>query len=55
MAQEQIVNAILDDAFQIHKAIGPGMLETVYKSCLAYELRKSGLLVETEKPIPVVF
>ena len=41
--------------FYIHKNIGPGMLEKVYKTCLAYRLRKRGFYVETEKPIPVIF
>jgi GxxExxY protein len=45
----------LDEAIYIHKTIGPGMLESVYKTCLAYRLRKRGLLVEIEKPVPVIF
>ncbi len=34
---------------------GPGMLENVYETCLAYKLRQHGLFVETEKPVPVIF
>ena len=45
----------MDEAFYVHKIIGPGMLESVYKNCLAYRLRKRGLFVETERPIPVTF
>jgi GxxExxY protein len=55
MIQEEVTKVILDEAFYIHKVIGPGMLESVYKNCLAYRLRKKGLVVETEKPIPVIF
>jgi GxxExxY protein len=55
MTQEELITTILDEAFYIHKTIGPGMLETVYKSCLAYRLRKSGLFIEIERPIPVIF
>jgi len=55
MTQEEVIKVILDEAFYIHKAIGPGMLESVYKNCLAYRLRKRGLDVETERPIPVIF
>jgi GxxExxY protein len=55
MTQEEVVRIILDEAFYIHKAIGPGMLEAVYKNCLAYRLRKRGLYIETEKPVPVYF
>lgn len=55
MNEEEIIKVILDEAFYIHKTIGPGMLENVYKSCLAYRLRKRELFVETEKPVPVIF
>ena len=55
MSQEDIIKIILDEAFHIHKIIGPGMLENVYKNCLAYRLKKRGLFVEIEKPIPVIF
>jgi len=55
MTQEEVIKIILDEAIYIHKTIGPGMLENVYKTCLAYRLKKRRLLVEIEKPIPVVF
>jgi GxxExxY protein len=55
MNEEEVIKIILDEAFYIHKSIGPGMLESVYQSCLAYRLRQRGLFVETEKPVPVVF
>ena len=55
MNEEELIKSILDDGFHIHKTIGPGMLENVYKTCLAYRLRKRGLVVEMEKPVPVFF
>jgi GxxExxY protein len=55
MKEEEIITMVLDEAFHIHKEIGPGMLENVYKTCLSYRLRKRGLHVETEKPVPVFF
>jgi GxxExxY protein len=55
MNEEEIIKIIPDEAFYIHKTIGPGMLENVYKTCLAYRLRQRGLFVETEKPVPVIF
>jgi GxxExxY protein len=55
MNDEEIITLILDESFKIHKAIGPGLLENVYKQCLAYKLRKYGLYVETEKPVPVIY
>lgn len=55
MNEEEIIKIILDESFYIHRTIGPGMLENVYKTCLAYRLRQTGLFVETEKPVPVIF
>ena len=55
MNDEQIITLILGESFKIHKAIGPGLLENVYKQCLAYKLRKHGLYVETEKSVPVIY
>ena len=55
MNEEELIKIILDEAFYIHKTIGPGMLENVYKTCLAYRLRQRGLFVEAEKPVPVIF
>ena len=55
MSEEAIIKVVLDEAFHVHKRIGPGMLESVYKNCLAYRLQKRGLLLEMEKPVPVFF
>lgn len=46
---------ILKQAFDVHSALGPGLLESAYKECLAYRLTKNGLSVEKEKPMPLVF
>jgi GxxExxY protein len=55
MNEEEIIKIVLDEAFYIHKTVGPGMLENVYKTCLAYRLQKRGLTIETEKAVPVFF
>ena len=55
MTEEAVIKIVLDEAFHVHKKIGPGMLESVYKTCLAYRLQKRGLLLEMEKPVPVFF
>ena len=55
MTEEAIIKVILDEAFRVHKGIGPGMLENVYKTCLAYRLQKRGLRLETERAVPVFF
>jgi len=45
----------LDCAFKVHTELGPGLLESAYRECLAYEIMKKGLNVEKEKPIPLVY
>ena len=55
MGEEEIIRIVLDEAYHVHKTIGPGMLENVYKTCLAYRLQKRGLYTETEKAVPVFF
>jgi GxxExxY protein len=55
MNEEEIIKIVLDEAFYIHKTIGPGMLESVYQTCLAHRLRQRGLYVETERSVPVIF
>jgi GxxExxY protein len=53
--EEIIGKAILDAAFKVHSALGPGLLESVYEAALAYELIKTGHSVERQKPIAVVY
>ena len=55
IVHEEMIKIIMDEAFYVHKIVGPGMLEMVYIACLAYRLRKTGFFVEIEKPIPVIF
>ena len=51
----ELSSKILGCAFDIHTYLGPGLLESTYKECLYYKLTKSGLFVEREKPVPLVF
>lgn len=55
MNENEISKTIVDSAVKVHKAIGPGLLETVYRSALAYELRKRGLDAVEERGIPAVY
>ena len=55
MELNKITHEILDSAYKVHTALGPGMLESAYRTCLAYELRRKGLKVEEEKPVPVIY
>jgi len=47
--------AVLDAAFRVHRALGPGLLESVYEACLEAELSQSGLRVERQVDVPVVY
>jgi GxxExxY protein len=55
MHENQIAKEIVDAAYKIHTTLGPGLLESVYQAILEYELRKRGLRVVVEQPIPVVY
>jgi GxxExxY protein len=55
MTPDQISREILDSAYKVHSKLGPGLLESAYRTCLSYELRKKGLKVEEEKPLPLIY
>ena len=55
MTVNDLTHEILDSAYKVHTAIGPGLLESAYRTCLAYELRKKGFRVEVEKPVPIIY
>jgi len=55
MTENQIAKQILDGAFVVHTKLGPGLFESVYEVVLAHELRKRGLTVERQKPMPIVY
>jgi len=55
LSKNEIAREIVDAAFHIHKALGPGLLETVYEVVLARELEKRGLSVVRQQPVPIVF
>ena len=55
MEINQLSSRIIRAAINVHKELGPGLLESVYQSCLAIELGEMGLAVKTEVPIPIIF
>lgn len=55
METNQLTQAIIGAAIKVHKRLGPGLLESAYRVCLAYELRKQGFNVDEEKPVPVFY
>ena len=55
MDENEISRVVFDCALKVHKSLGPGLLESAYEECLFYELKKSGLSVEKQKPLPLVY
>jgi GxxExxY protein len=52
---DQITGRIIGAAIEVHRHLGPGLLESAYETCLAFELRQLGFKVEQQKPLPVVY
>src|SRR5512145_2222966 len=52
---ERVGKAVLDAAFKVHTALGPGLLESVYETCTAFELTESGLSAPTQVALPVTY
>lgn len=50
-----VTREIMDSAYKVHTNLGPGLLESAYRKCLVYELRKKELFVEEEKPLPLIY
>ncbi|WP_347839521.1 GxxExxY protein [uncultured Draconibacterium sp.] len=55
MNENDISGKIIGCAIEVHKTLGPGLLESAYEECLFYELKAAGLAVERQKPLPVVY
>ena len=55
MTENELSHVVVGCALRVHSALGPGLLESAYEACLQYELLKSGLQVEAQKPLPLVY
>jgi len=55
MTENQLSNIAIGCAIKVHSALGPGLLESAYEACLCYELGSSGLFVETQKKLPLIY
>lgn len=55
MSENQISSKIIGAAIEVHKQLGPGLLESTYETCLAYELKQIGLDVKQQQALPVVY
>jgi GxxExxY protein len=55
MLRSSTTSQITGAAIKIHRALGPGLLESAYEACLAYELENAGLRVQRQKPVPLIY
>ena len=55
MTNNEVTHEIIGAAIEVHKHLGPGLLESAYEECLAHELQLRKLRVERQKPVPVVY
>ncbi len=55
MTENELSRVVFDCALKVHQALGPGLLESAYEECLFYELKKSGLDVQKQKALPLIY
>ena len=55
MIENELSKKIIGCAIEVHKQLGPGLLESAYQECLYYELKQAGFMVRKEKPMPIVY
>lgn len=55
MTENELSNIVIGEAIKVHQQLGPGLLESVYEECLMHRLIKTGLMIERQKPIPLIF
>lgn len=53
--ENRLSKIIIGKAIEVHKQLGPGLLESAYQECLQYELNESGLFIEKEKSLPIIY
>jgi len=55
MTENELSRIVFDSALKVHQNLGPGLLESAYEECLYYELKKTGLDVQKQKALPLVY
>jgi GxxExxY protein len=55
MNENELSKIVVDCIFKVHKNLGPGLLESAYEECLFYELSKTNLVIERQKPLPLFY
>ena len=55
MTENELSRVVFDCALKVHQTLGPGLLESAYEECLFYELKKTGLEIQKQKPLPLIY
>ena len=55
ISENDISKIVYESGYLVHKTLGPGLLESAYEECIFYELKKTGLFVEKQKPMPLIY
>jgi GxxExxY protein len=55
MTENELSKIVVNCAFKVHNSLGPGLLESAYEECLFYELNKTGLKIEKQKALPLIY
>lgn len=55
MVENELSNIVIGSAIEVHKHLGPGLLESAYQECLCYELISKGLNIQREVPMPIIY
>ena len=55
LTENEITEVIIGCAIKVHRSLGPGLLESAYEECMDYELRKTNLEIERQKPLPLIY
>lgn len=55
ISENEISKIVYESGFLVHKSLGPGLLESAYEECMFYEIKKQGLFVEKQKPMPLFY
>ena len=55
MIKQELTEGIIGCALKVHRQLGPGLLESAYEACLAYEMDKAGIFYERQKSMPIVY
>ncbi len=55
MTENEISKIVFDCGLKVHKVLGPGLLESAYEECLFYELLQTGVTVEKQKGLPLIY